>query len=521
MSKVTCLLTAIVLLCNTVYAQDRDTQKYDSIANRYKNENAVITNYTEKLVITFEEGELVANSYVTKQKLLISDLAPGMYNRDYFYHSSTFNKLTDYEASVSLPSKTGYKKKAVHDFGDVHEERDEVFYDDSRYAVASYSGLVKKSVTELKYAIEHSDVHMLPEFFFMDLYDNLPIVNATFEVTAPKYVNMKFVLKGEHTSWIKQTKKENATTITYTFTATDLSPEKNFKGVPSGHYYIPHVLPYITSYKRYGDDKVTDMLGNPDQLYKYLYKYVSKINMVDDTLVAKTADSITKHDHTDWQKAADIYKWVQKNMHYIAFEDGLEGFVPREAKLVCNRKYGDCKDMASIAMAMCRKAGLDAHFTWIGTTDLPYTHDETPLPSVTNHMICAVKINGQWVFLDGTDPLLPLGANRYDIQGKEAMISIDTTGYKIVTIPVVPAEKNITVDSTFITIADNQQIKGSVKQQYKGYKAWDIGYAMMYVKNEEREKYIKALTERGTDKYLQTRYYIAAIDTGNKDVNFI
>ena len=299
----------------------------------------------------------------------------------------------------------------------------------------SYSGLVKKSVTELKYAIEYSDVHMLYPFYFHDFDDNLPIVKATFEVTVPKYVNINFVLKGEHTSWIKQTKEDNSTTTTYTFTADDLPPSKSFSDVPSSHYYLPHVVPYITSYKHFADDKVTDMLGNPDQLYKYLYKFISKVNMVDDTLITKTVAQITKNDHTQKEKAAHIYQWVQKNLHYVAFEDGLEGFIPREAKVVCTRKYGDCKDMASISVAMCRKAGLDAHLAWIGTTDLPYTNEETPSPIVNNHMICAVKIDDKWMFIDGTHPLLPFGENREDIQGKEAMISIDTTHYKIVTIP--------------------------------------------------------------------------------------
>src|SRR6185437_5848516 len=128
---------------------------------------------------------------------------------------------------------------------------------------------------------------------------------------------------------------------------------------------------------------------------------------------------LIKDDKTQRERAAHIYSWVQKNIHYIAFEKGLEGFIPRPADTVYKRKYGDCKDMSSIIMAMCRKAGLDAHFVWIGTTEKPYTFEETPLPLVSNHMICAVKLGGDWVFMDGTDPALPFGKNREDIQGKE------------------------------------------------------------------------------------------------------
>ena len=515
LSKSIYLLTAIVLLCNTLRGQE-----YDSIANKYKNENAVITNYTERLVITFDEdNKLIAHSYVTLKKLLISDLSPGLYNTDYISHSSTFNELTDIEASKSVPTKTGYKKTRTYDYGDARSESGNVFYDDNFIRVVSYSGLVKKSVTELKYVMEYSDVHMLPRFFFHDWYHNLPIVKARFEVNVPKYVDMSFILKGDNTSFIKQTKEESGATITYIFTAEDIPSYKVFEGVPSPLYYLPHVIPYITSYRRYNEDKPHEMLANPDQLYKYLYKYISHVNMVADTLVDSTVYKITKNDHTPREKAAHIYNWVQKHMHYIAFEDGLEGFVPREAKVICKRKYGDCKDMASILVAMCRKAGLDAHFTWIGTSHLPYNHEETPLPLVTDHMICALKLDGEWIFMDGTNSMVPFGVNTEFIQGKEAMISIDTVNYKIITVPEAAADKNTDIDSTFISIGDHQ-IKGSIKQQYKGYDAWNIESMMkLYKTDKEREKLIQSLTERGSNKYLQTHYDIAVSDTGNKDVN--
>jgi len=176
-------------------------ESYDSIALRYSNENAVITNYTERLVIKFDAGKLVATSYVTEEKLLISDVAAGMYKHDYVYHGS-FNKLTDVQATASIPTKDGgYKKNRTYDFRDVHSERDYVFYDDSKELVISYAGLQKNALTETKYTVEHTDVHMLPTFYFQE---NMPIVKATFEISAPKYVNLNFVVKGEHTGWIKK-----------------------------------------------------------------------------------------------------------------------------------------------------------------------------------------------------------------------------------------------------------------------------------------------------------------------------
>ena len=102
----------------------------------------------------------------------------------------------------------------------------------------------------------------------------------------------------------------------------------------------------------------------------------------------------------------------------------MGGFVPREAGLVCSRRFGDCKDMASILTEMNTAAGLTAYFTWIGTRDLPYKFTQVPLPLVSNHMICTIYLNGKYVFLDGTDPTCVFGLTPAGIQDKEAMISI-------------------------------------------------------------------------------------------------
>lgn len=512
-SKSMYFLAAAMLFNLCVQAQQYDRDKYTAIAEQYKKENAVYTNVTERLVIKEENGELTANSYVIVEKLMLSDFALSHENTDFFSYGS-FRQLSDYSSNIYTPNKTGYNKVACNHFGE-GRPRDFVFYDDQRVVEAYFPGLVKNALTETRYSLEHTDLNMLPSFTFQR---DLPIVKATFEVVAPEYVNLKFVLKGTDAYNITETTDDHNGTVTHRYTASDLPAFKHFDNVPSRWYYVPHVIPYIKSYRMTGAEKDSVMLSSPDDLYKYLYRYVHGLNMKEDTFITRTVAQITQNDVSEREKAAHIYEWAQKNLHYIAFEKGLEGFVPREASLVCKRKYGDCKDMASTIVAMCRKAGLKAYFTWIGTRTLPYTNEETPLNCVNNHMICAVKINEEWMFLDATHPGLPLGANRDDIQGKEAMIAIDEKTYKIVTIPEAPANQNVTVDSTFLTL-NERTLSGTVKQSYKGYGAWEIGLLMaMHNQKEEREKAIKEITGRGSNKYTQGKFDVNASQTGGKDV---
>jgi hypothetical protein len=153
--------------------------------------------------------------------------------------------------------------------------------------------------------------------------------------------------------------------------------------------------------------------------------------------------------------------------------------------------------------------------TWIGTRHLPYNYEETPLPIVDNHMICAIRLDDKWVFLDGTDPLIPFGNNPEGIQGKEAMIAIGPKEYKIIKVPEAPADANVITDTTVMHITGNG-VAGDLSIDYKGYPAWNLGNLMMYYKNDDRDNEMHNITERGSNKYLQTGYTYDQGETGDK-----
>ena len=389
--KTACLLVASLLVASSVHAQKvAERVKYDSIAAKYKNENAVYTNCVEKLVITQDpdNGRLVANTYATLEKLMISDQAPTNENYDYFFIDD-FNQLTFAAGGSLVPDKKGgYKRERNCAFG-IGGEVTGSFYDDVQVLVAVYTGVTKNTVTQTKYNLENTDITLLPPAYF---HESIPVLHSVYEVTVPNYVKMNFVLKNTDGINLQQKKEEKDGKIIYTFTATDLRARKNYDLVPSQQYYMPHIVPYITSYRLTGAKQDSVILRDADALGKHHFGYVKDLNIRLDKPLVRIVNDITKNDKTDREKAMHIYNWVQENIHYIAFEKGMQGFVPRPADTVYKRMYGDCKDMASISMAMCRQAGLKAYFATIGTTDLPYSVDEIPAQYSFNHMICAVKL---------------------------------------------------------------------------------------------------------------------------------
>lgn len=515
LSKTVCLAVATVLLGNTAQAQlSLKRQKYDSIATRYKDEHAVYTDISERLEIREEDGALTANAYTRMEKLFISPLSLNSRNTDVFSYGE-FYPLTGYDGVAYIPEKNDYKKLDNSQFGEAGNGL-QTFYDDQRTVFAFYTGLTKNSRTVTTYSNAYTDIHKIFGFQFKR---EIPVLKASFEVSAPAYVKMGFTLKGLDTNLIVKTVEERGGMNIYRFTATNLKALKEYEGVPSYMYYVPQVIPYIISYRLTGAKKDSVIAGTMDQQYQYDYHFIKDVNLKTDTFLNKKVAELTRNAYSDREKAARIYDWVQKNMHYIGFECGMQGFVPRPADTVFKRKYGDCKDMGSVLEAMCRRAGLKAYLVLIGTNDIPYSHDEAPWSYMHNHMICAVNINDEWIFLDGTDRYLPFGANRIDLQGKEALIAIDKKHYKIVKIPESPAENNTVTDNMTMSISYNN-VSGRVNQRYTGYEAWNTQHHLAAIdKKDEKDQYVRRLTGGGAYNYLSPHYNFDAAETGDMDVN--
>ena len=517
LAKQFAFLPAALLFSNVLHAQQPDTAFIRKAMVKYAKENAVITNYSERLIIDLEEGEITARSVTHKDRLLLGNLSSTIDNMDDVYDGYT-SDVTHLAAVAYIPQPGGgYKENRNYH---VYSAGASDGISDSRMLITAFTGLTKGSVIRLTANQDHGELGFLPDFFASDEY---PIMHAEYEVVVPNYVDIKFVMKGENTSMIRQTKEERGGNTIYRFTADNVPAFKSFENTPSRLYYAPHIVTYISSFKTPGRAKDSLLLSDPEHLYKYKYKFIRNLNTKQDTGLQRLAAKITKGDVTPRQKAEHIYDWVQKNIHYIGFEIGLGGWMPREADTVCKKMYGDCKDMSSLLMQLGHMAGLETHLAWIGTTYLPYRFEETPVPFVSNHMICAVKLDGEWVFMDGTHSNLPFGENRDDIQGKQAMIAIDKDHYQIVQIPVVAAEKNTITDSTFLHISDkyDRDLAGNLKQKRTGHEAWNLALRLSYFTKDknEREKELREITLRGSNKFILDKYKINIGETGNKDIN--
>ena len=172
--------------------------------------------------------------------------------------------------------------------------------------------------------------------------------------------------------------------------------------------------------------------------------------------------------------------------------------------------------MTSILVALLRSQDLSAHFTWIGSRDLPYKYSDLPSPVVDNHMIASVELDGKTIFLDATGSYSPLGFPTSMIQGKESLISKGES-FRIVEVPVIPKEQNLMIDTAYVTLNEGT-VSGSGSLELTGLVKVANSYRLINRSNKKTEDYLRRLLSRGSNKFFLDEFDVANVDDLDKPI---
>jgi Domain of Unknown Function with PDB structure (DUF3857)/Transglutaminase-like superfamily len=111
-----------------------------------------------------------------------------------------------------------------------------------------------------------------------------------------------------------------------------------------------------------------------------------------------------------------VHRWVAQDFRYVSLSLGIGGYQPRPPAEVFRTQYGDCKDKATLFIALARRMGVNAHPVLLNS----YGSTERGFPSIGafNHMIAAVENpGGGYTYLDLTADLIPYGEISPGYQG--------------------------------------------------------------------------------------------------------
>jgi hypothetical protein len=392
---------------------------------------------------------------------------------------------------------------------------------------------IKLDGVKAKYVIPKYDYFSQDDIFFSDLhicYFNLPIekkggtAEVTFEKTTtdPRYFcqiffdepyNIRYKeVKVTIPRWMKAVFKElnfagsniikestydsrnDADVITYKIV--NLEASKREKNSPGASYTHPHLLALMQS-SSYDGNKITYFNTTADQYawYKELVKNIDN----DKKALKEKAQEITKGLTTDLDKIKAIFYWVQNNIRYLAFEDGIAGFRPDKAHEVLRKKYGDCKGMAHLTKELLVSLGFDARLCWIGTNHIAYNY-ATPSLCVDNHMICALVFQGKNYFLDATEKYFGFNEYAERIQGRQVLFE-NGDKFVLTNVPTTTYQQNKDYEKRVLSI-EGTSLKGTVEQEWHGEEKEHLLTQLYGIKKENAKDAFKKFLASSNMDYV-------------------
>jgi tetratricopeptide (TPR) repeat protein len=173
------------------------------------------------------------------------------------------------------------------------------------------------------------------------------------------------------------------------------------------------------------------------------------------------------------EKAAAIVQYLDREVRYTGVEFGESTLVPHTPGETLARRYGDCKDKASLLVAMLRVANLPAYIALLNAGSREDVAPDLPGLGMFDHAIVYVAGSPD-LWIDATDEYARLGEIPNVDQGRLALI-VRPESSALIQTPVDSSADNLLLERREIFLAENgparivetSQPHGSAESSYR------------------------------------------------------
>ncbi len=236
--------------------------------------------------------------------------------------------------------------------------------------------------------------------------------------------------------------------------------------------------------------------GAPWQTLARRYEEIVEKQLAGSDLAKFTRDAVGDAKGRD-EIVARALAAISRNVRYAGVEVGESSIVPRAPRTVIANKYGDCKDKATLLVAMLRQAGVAAHVALLRSGNDFDVMSDLPGLGRFNHAI--VVVDGETpLWVDPTDEFARAGELPSPDQGRMALVaSASATG--LTRTPETPSSANLYTEiRTFVIPEDGKARLTEVTETSRGS---EDAYQRRYYAGSDRTKYREQM-----ESYVKSYY---------------
>ena len=181
----------------------------------------------------------------------------------------------------------------------------------------------------------------------------------------------------------------------------------------------------------------------------WLYGLQKDVCTVPDELRAKVQE-MTSGVSSYRQKIKILYEYLRQNTRYVSIQLGIGGLRPFPVEMVMKSGFGDCKALSVYMQALLATADIHSEYLIVNTGRRSLLKDYYSVGQMDHAMLC-VPMQKDTLWIECTNPRLPLGYRHDNIAGHEVLLIGENGGQKVRVRPY-PDSLRRSVESVEVTL---------------------------------------------------------------------
>lgn len=213
-------------------------------------------------------------------------------------------------------------------------------------------------------------------------------------------------------------------------------------------------------------------------------------------------EKLTAGKQTRDEKAQAMLQYLDKEIRYTGIEFDESVIVPHSPDETLIHKYGDCKDKATLLVALLRTAGIPAYIALLnagGRMDVP---SDLPGMGLFDHAIVYAPGTPDF-WIDATDDYARLGQLPTRDQGRRALV-IRPESTELVRTPEESSQDNVLLEFREINLADHGPARIIERSQPHG--SGESSYRRSYADKQDKA------TRDDLTNYVKSQYLAEKLD---------
>ena len=223
----------------------------------------------------------------------------------------------------------------------------------------------------------------------------------------------------------------------YTWKLKDYQGYVKEQVMPPPSSFLPLVL---ASPEEFMFDRTIGRQSTWKELGEWQFSLLQGTDDLPDEVAAAITD-LTRNCKSDLEKIQVVYDYLREKTRYVSIQFGIGGFKPFSASQVYKTGFGDCKALSNYMRCLLKAAGIYSEYAVLNTDQRQFIPSYSSFGQ-TDHVMLAVPTGRDTLWLECTNPILPIRYRHSGIAGHDVLL-IREDGGQVVRVPTYPDSLSI------------------------------------------------------------------------------